>query len=120
MRSIINGVLVAMITSSVKEIAQHELKQGEADDTVEISCHDFAERAKKASTVIIGALSQEVHTLAAPRGGGVEGCVPACVERVKGVWLTTRRSRTLRWERGALHPSLSMWHILLRSSPRCN
>lgn len=85
MRSIINGVLVAMITSSVKEIAQHELKQGEADDTVEISCHDFAERAKKASTVIIGALSQEVHTLAAPRGGGAEGWRGVCLRAWKGL-----------------------------------
>lgn len=30
------------------------------------------------------------------------------------------RSRTLWWESCALLPSLSMWHILLRSSPHCN
>lgn len=79
MRSIINGVLVAMKPLSVEKIVQHKMKQVKVDGTVLISCLDFAKRVKKASTVIIGALSQEVHTLAALMGGGVCVCVPACV-----------------------------------------
>lgn len=70
MRSIINGVPLGVKTSSVEKVVQHKIKQVKADATVEISCHDFAKRVKKASAVIIGALSQEAHTLAALMGGG--------------------------------------------------
>lgn len=70
--SIIHGHPVGVKTPSV---GQHKMKQVKADAAVEISCHDFAKRVEKASAVIIGALSQEVHTLAALMGGGRCACL---------------------------------------------